>query len=50
MSRDVRFYLLDILTHECQGVDCAIVRDIVANEAPALHGAVSELLNDGLWR
>ena len=42
MSRDVRFYLLDILTHECQGADFAIVWDIVANEAPTLHETVSE--------
>ena len=40
--------LRDILIHQYQGVDFAIVWDIVANEVPALHGAVSELLNDGL--
>lgn len=36
--------LRDILIHEYEGVDFAIVWDIVVNEAPALHKVVSELL------
>ena len=36
--------LRDILIQEYQGVDFAIVWDIAANEAPALHQAVSQLL------
>jgi uncharacterized protein with HEPN domain len=36
--------LRDILIHEYQGVDFAIVWDIAVNELPALHQAVSELL------
>ena len=36
--------LRDILIHEYQGVDFAIVWDIAVNEVPALHQAVSELL------
>ena len=36
--------LRDILIHEYQGVDFAIVWDIAVNEVPALHHAVSELL------
>ena len=36
--------LRDILIHEYQGVDFAIVWDIAVNEAPALHQAVSQLL------
>ena len=36
--------LRDILIHEYQGVDFAIVWDIAVNEAPALHRAVSQLL------
>jgi uncharacterized protein with HEPN domain len=35
--------LRDILIHEYQGVDFAIVWDIAVNEVPALHQAVSEL-------
>ena len=37
--------LRDILIHEYEGVDFAIVWDIAANEVPALRRAVSELLN-----
>jgi uncharacterized protein with HEPN domain len=36
--------LRDILIHEYQGVDFAIVWDVAVNEVPALHRAVSELL------
>jgi uncharacterized protein with HEPN domain len=36
--------LRDILIHEYQGVDLAIVWDIAVNEVPALHRAVSRLL------
>ena len=36
--------LRDILIHEYQGVDFAIVWDIAVNEVPALREAVSELL------
>lgn len=36
--------LRDILIHEYEGVDLAIVWDIAANEVPALRLAVSELL------
>jgi uncharacterized protein with HEPN domain len=36
--------LRDILIHEYEGVDFAIVWDIAVNEVPALHRAVSELL------
>lgn len=36
--------LRDVLIHEYEGVDFAIVWDIPVNEVPALHGAVSELL------
>jgi uncharacterized protein with HEPN domain len=36
--------LRDILIHEYEGVDFAIVWDIAANEVPALHRAVSEHL------
>lgn len=36
--------LRDILIHEYQGVDFAIVWDIAVNEVPALHQAVLELL------
>ncbi len=36
--------LRDILIHEYEGVDLAIVWDIAVNEVPALHQAVSGLL------
>ena len=36
--------LRDILIHEYEGVDFAIVWDVTVNEVPALHQAVSELL------
>ncbi len=36
--------LRDILIHEYQGVDFAIVWDVAVNEVPALHQAVTELL------
>ena len=36
--------LRDVLIHEYEGVDFAIVWDIAANEVPTLHRAVSELL------
>ncbi len=36
--------LRDILIHEYEGVDFAIVWDIAVNEVPALHQAVSGLL------
>jgi uncharacterized protein with HEPN domain len=36
--------LRDILIHEYEGVDRAIVWDIAVNEVPALHQAVSGLL------
>lgn len=36
--------LRDILIHEYEGVDLAIVWDVTVNEVPALHRAVSGLL------
>jgi uncharacterized protein with HEPN domain len=36
--------LRDILIHEYEGVDLAIVWDIAMNEVPGLHGAVLSLL------
>jgi uncharacterized protein with HEPN domain len=36
--------LRDVLIHEYEGVDFAIVWDIAVNEVPALRRAVAELL------
>jgi uncharacterized protein with HEPN domain len=38
--------LRDILIHEYEGVDLAIVWDVAINEVPLLHGAVLSLLKD----
>ena len=36
--------LRDILIHEYEGIDCAIIWDVAVNEVPALSKAVESLL------